>query len=229
MKKIEIACFQAEDAKLALELGADRIEFCEDYKCGGVTPKLDEFILLRSQFPDAKIHVMIRPREGDFVYSDYKIEVMKAQMTAFESAGADGFVFGVLQADNTINLKACAELIDAIKQKDKIKTVFHRAFDQVPNPEESLRHLIDLGFTGLLTSGRKSNAVEGIETLKQWVQIVGERLEIVVGGGVRSHNISNLYETGATWYHSAAWDHINNCINEEELKTLLPIATHSEL
>ncbi len=221
MSKLEVACFRAEDAKIALEQGAHRVEFCEDYASGGVTPKLDEFILLRSQFPEAKIHVMIRPREGDFVYSTYKIDIMKAQVAEFESAGADGFVFAALHSDNTINLEACREIIEVIKDKSNKKAVFHRAFDQVPHPEKALEQLVDLGFTGLLTSGGCATAKEGIPALKRCVDQVGNRLEIVVGGGVRSHNIDSLKKTGATWYHSAAWNKQNEAMDLAELQHLI--------
>lgn len=221
MKKLEVACFSPEDAKVALELGADRIEFCADYSVGGLTPNLDEFILLRSQFPDAKIHVMIRPREGDFVYSDFKIEIMKAQIVEFENAGANGFVFGVLNSDDTINLPACKSLIDNIKNHES-QVVFHRAFDLVADSELALQQLIDLGFTGVLTSGNAKNAVEGLEVLKHLTyRAKNSQLEIIVGGGVRSKNIESLFGCGATWYHSAAWDANLDCFNSNELKVLL--------
>jgi copper homeostasis protein len=220
MKMLEVACFTVEDAKLALESGADRIEFCADYVSGGITPDLDEFILLRSQFPAAQMHVMIRPREGDFVYSDFKIETMKVQIAQFESAGANGFVFGVLNADDTLNILDCKALIESVKNKAS-QIVFHRAFDLVPEPELALEQLIELGFTGVLTSGQSKNAADGLEKLKTLVAQAKGRMEIIVGGGVRSHNIESLFETGAKWFHSAAWDLGNKRFNPEELERIL--------
>lgn len=219
MKKLEVACFMAEDAKFALECGAHRIEFCTDYEAGGLTPDLDEFILLRSQFPDAKIHVMIRPRDGDFVYSNYKIQIMQAQIEAFGFAGADGFVFGVLNSDQTINEVSCRELIHTAKVSGDKKLIFHRAFDLVPNAEQALEQLINLGFTGVLCSGAAKNAMDGRNNLKTWVEITQNRLEIIVGGGVRSHNVERLFDTDAMWFHSAAWD--KNRFSADELSNLL--------
>ena len=228
MKKLELACFTAEDAKIALESGVDRIEFCADYASGGITPDLDEFILLRSQFPDAQIHVMIRPRDGDFVYSDFKIEVMKAQIAQFEKAEANGFVFGVLNSDHTLNGASCKVLIDSIKNTEA-EIIFHRAFDLMPNPEEALQQLIDLGFTGVLTSGKAKNAVAGFSNLKNWVEIADNRIEIIVGGGVRSQNIETLFDSGATWYHSAAWDFEKKRCDHNELRALLKVLISSEV
>ena len=216
MRKLEVACFSAEDAKLALEHGADRIEFCADYSSGGITPDLDEFILLRSQFPEAKIHVMIRPRGGDFVYSDYKIETMKAQIIQFEKAGANGFVFGVQNADDTIDIPACQALIGVLKNKDS-KIIFHRAFDLVPNAETAIRQLIALNFSGILSSGKTNQAFDGINNLKKWILLTQGSLDIIVGGGVRSHNIEALVTTEAIWYHTAAWDLYNEKLDSKEL------------
>lgn len=228
MKKLEAACFTAEDAKFALECGAHRIEFCSDYDAGGLTPDLDEFILLRSQFPEAQIHVMIRPREGDFVYSDFKIELMKAQIAQFENAGANGFVFGVLNSDDTLNVKACQSLLASVKNKAS-KIVFHRAFDLIPEPEPALQQLMALGFTGVLTSGKAKNALDGSDNLKTWVAIAKKQLEIIVGGGVRSHNVERLFDTDAMWYHSAAWNFEKKQCDHEELRALLQVVLTSNI
>jgi copper homeostasis protein len=226
MKKLEAACFTAEDAKFALECGAHRIELCSAYEVGGLTPDLDEFILLRSQFPDAQIHVMIRPRDGDFVYSDFKIELMKTQIAQFENAGANGFVFGVLNSDDTLNVKACESIIDSVKKKES-QIVFHRAFDLIPEPEPALQQLLALGFTGVLTSGKANNAVDGHDNLKTWVAIAKKQFEIIVGGGVRSHNVERLFDTDATWYHSAAWDFEKKRCDHNELNALLQVLNAS--
>lgn len=221
MKKLEVACFSPEDAKLALESGADRIEFCADYVSGGVTPDLDEFILLRSQFPEAKIHVMIRPRDGDFVYSAYKIDLMSAQIQDFESAGADGFVFGVLHSDNTVNVESCRELLSAIKNRKERKAVFHRAIDLVPNREEAFQQLIDLGFDGVLSSGGAKNAVDGSEQLTKLHNKFGKHLQIIAGGGVRVNNLDAVLATGVEWIHSAAWDMRQQKMHLEEMTRLV--------
>ena len=219
MKKLEVACFKAEDAKLALEMGADRIEFCHDYSCGGMTPSLDDFILLRSQFPDAKIHVMIRPREGDYVYSTYKSDVMKRQISEFDDAGADGFVIGILHEDHRINASDCQELIAVIKSNKPF--IFHRAFDMTPNPQESAALLMKLGFAGILTSGAAKTAYEGLDNLKSWNDQYGANLQLIAGGGVRANNVKAIAATGVDWIHTAAWDNDIQALDPESLRAIL--------
>lgn len=223
IKKLEVACFHKEDAQFALELGADRIEFCEDYRCGGISPKLDDFIALRNLFPKAKIHVMIRPRSGDFVYSSYRIDLMSTQIEAFANEGADGFVLGVLNADNTVDLESCRELLAATKKTLGKKFVFHRAFDLVPNHEEAIKTLIDAGFSGILTSGGKNSAKEGCANLKVWEEKFGQAIEFIAGGGVRADNAEQIMGTSVNWLHSACYNFGTNRLNVQELKALMEL------
>jgi copper homeostasis protein len=221
IKKLEVACFHREDAQFALEFGADRIEFCEDYQCGGISPKLDDFIDLRNQFPEANMHVMIRPRAGDFVYSSYNIDLMCSQIDAFANEGADGFVLGVLNVDNTVDVESCRKLLTATKNTLGKKFVFHRAFDLVPNHEEAISTLIDAGFSGILSSGGKNSAKEGCANLKVWEEKFGQVIEFIAGGGVRADNAEQIMATSVNWLHSACYNFDTNRLNLQELKSLL--------
>ncbi len=218
MKRLELACFSLQDALKGAELGVHRIEFCKDYTSGGTTPDYEDFRVLREKHPILPIHVMIRPRPGDFVHTPVEINLMAEQIMRFEQLGANGFVFGVLDEVNQINRSACLKLIAVAKGKP---CVFHRAFDLLPNANEALEELIRLGFRGVLTSGCSSNALEGISTLESLHAEAKGRIEIVAGGGIRANNMKTLLETDLTWFHSAAWVKESKLMDEEEIETML--------
>lgn len=214
MKKIEIACFSLKDALRAAELSIDRIEFCEDYNTGGITPSLDDFTQLREKFPDLPIHVMIRPRAGNFVHSAEEIQLMAQQIADFQQLGADGFVFGVLNEIRGINISACKTLISSSQGKP---CVFHRAFDELPDPFSALDELIELGFSGVLSSGGPTTALDGLDVLKKLHAQAQNRIQIVAGGGIRANNIATLLDSDLHWFHSAAWDKEKQLLDVQEL------------
>lgn len=218
MKKLETACFSLNDALRAAELGAHRIEFCEDYNTGGITPSLSDFKILREQFPNIPIHVMIRPRAGNFVHSHSEIQLMQQQITSFNDLGADGFVFGILKEQNQINRSACQQLISIANGKP---CVFHRAFDELQNPFTALEELIELGFTGVLSSGSPTTAIAGLDTLKSLHLQAQNRIQIVAGGGVRSSNIELLLSSDLEWFHTAGWNKENYNMDVNELNAIL--------
>lgn len=220
MKNLELACFNLKDALRAAELGVHRIEFCEDYNTGGITPNFDEFKILRDSFPTLPIHVMIRPRAGNFVQSELEIELMAQQIEAFHKLGADGFVFGVLNETREINKFACQSLISAAHSKT---CVFHRAFDELPNPFSALDELITLGFSGVLSSGGPTTALDGFDVLKKLHTQAQNRIQIVAGGGVRSSNIETLLISDLEWFHSAAWNKETQLLDEQEIKEMLEL------
>jgi copper homeostasis protein len=224
MKKLEIACFSLQDALRAAELGADRLEFCEDYNSGGVTPNLDDFMVLRERFSDMPIHVMIRPRSGNFIHSEAEIELMTQQITTFHQLGASGFVFGVLNEKGAINTAASQKLIFAAQGKP---CVFHRAFDELHDPIAALDTLMHLGFSGVLTSGGAATAMDGLSVLKQMQSHVEQQVQIVVGGGVRSSNIEKLLSSEAQWFHSAAWNKEKQILDEQEMLNMLNLIRNS--
>lgn len=201
MKKIEIACFNLESALIAQKAGADRVELCADMLVGGTTPAI-EMIQQACEDLTIAINVMIRPRGGNFVYSNPEFEQMKSEIEIIKKLGISGFVFGILNEDNSINIEQNKELVELAKP---FSCTFHRAFDEILDYEKALENVISCGFSTILTSGTFSNVLEGKEVLKQLVIQANNRIEIMPGGGLRSTNISELDKiVHANWYHSSA-------------------------
>lgn len=201
MSKIEIACFNPESAIIAFENGADRIELCDGLSEGGTTPDFETAKQLREKI-SIPIFVMIRPRGGDFIYSDSEFEQMKSDLIQLKSLHVNGFVFGILDGNNEVNIKQNKELVELAKP---YPCTFHRAFDRAKDLENSLEKVIECGFKTILTSGQKPNVSEGRENLKKLVQLSKGRIEILVGGGLRSTNIKEIKEfTNAGYFHSSA-------------------------
>ncbi len=163
MSKIEIACFNPESAMIAFENGADRIELCDGLAEGGTTPDFETVKQLRKKI-DIPVFVMIRPRGGDFIYSDAEFEQMKHDLTQLKILQVNGFVFGILDEKDEVNREQNKELIELAKP---YPCTFHRAFDRAKDLENSLEKVIECGFTTLLTSGQKPNVSEGKENLKK--------------------------------------------------------------
>ncbi|MCD0466729.1 copper homeostasis protein CutC [Flavobacterium sp. ENC] len=219
MKKnqLEIACFNLESALIAQENGADRIELCENMQLGGTTPNYILGVRVREQL-SIKMHVIIRPRGGDFVYSDEELIEMKQDIKQFKKLGIDGFVFGVLKEDGSVNKTRNKELVDLASP---LPCTFHRAFDVVENVEQSLEDVIDCGFKTILTSGQGVNVLEGISVLEKIQKLAGDRITIMPGGGLRSSNIQALQEKlEPTFYHSSAITDHSETADPEEIKNI---------
>ncbi|WP_419868208.1 copper homeostasis protein CutC [Chryseobacterium sp. CT-SW4] len=201
MSKIEIACFNPESAIIAFQNGADRIELCDGLEEGGTTPDFETTKDLRSQI-DIPIFVMIRPRGGDFTYSEKEFLQMKEDILRLKSLQVDGFVFGILDQSNEVNEEQNKELV---KLAEPLPCTFHRAFDRATGLENSLQKVIECGFKTILTSGQKPNVSEGKENLKRLVELSRGRIEILAGGGLRSTNIQDIRAyTDAGYFHSSA-------------------------
>jgi copper homeostasis protein len=214
---LEIACFNVESCVVAQEAGADRIEFCADYSVGGITPTHTDILEVRRllQIP---LHVIIRPRGGNFVYSSEEIEIMKRDILFCKEHNIHGIVFGVLNSNNTINTEANKELVELAKS---MSVTFHRAIDACTDIEKGFSEIIELGFDKVLTSGGKQNALEGIETLKNCQEKFGGKITIIAGGGVRSHNIKLIAKkTQCAQFHSAALLNRSSIVDVIELKHL---------
>ncbi|REC62056.1 copper homeostasis protein CutC [Chryseobacterium pennae] len=217
MSKIEIACFNPESAIIAFENGADRIELCSGLSEGGTTPDFESTKSLREKI-NIPIFVMIRPRGGDFTYSDTEFEQMKTDLTALKLLNVDGFVFGILDENDEVN-KAQNKIL--IELASPLPCTFHRAFDRANGLEESLEKVIECGFTTILTSGQKPNVSEGKENLKKLVALSNGRIEILVGGGLRSSNIEGIREaTKAGYFHSSAITDGGSFANPDEVVAL---------
>lgn len=214
MKQLEIACFNLESALIAQKAGADRVELCGDMSVGGTTPSI-EIIQQARENLNIDLYVMIRPRGGNFVYSEAEFEQIKSEIETIKKLGVNGFVFGILKDDNTINIEQNKVLVELAKP---FLCTFHRAFDEVSDLKKALEDVISCGFSTILTSGTFPNVMEGKEVLKQLVNQAKNRIEIMPGGGLRSTNISALDEmVNAKWYHSSAITDGSEIASSEEI------------
>ena len=188
--------------------GATRVELCAGIPEGGTTPSLGTIVASREYLKDkqTKLHVIIRPRGGDFLYDKYEISTMKE---IFMLQGyVDGFVIGCLNADGSIDVDLCKSLMDLAKGKS---FTFHRAFDMCSNPLRAIDQLAELGIQRILTSGARATAEEGIPQLKLWQRHAEGKIKLMAGGGVNETNIKRIYEeTGITAFHFTAREKIES-------------------
>jgi len=198
---IEIAVFSLESAIAAYNAGAHRIELCSAPAEGGLTPSAATMRLAR-KYVKIPVHVMIRPREGDFCYSDKEFEGMLLDIAAAKMAGMEGIVSGILHPDGTVDEKRTAILVDAAAP---MNVTFHRAFDMTRNLEEALEVIIYAGCHRILTSGGLQTAPQGIGKLAALVKKAGARISIMPGSGVNASNIQQIAEvSGAREIHLSA-------------------------
>jgi copper homeostasis protein len=219
---LEIACFEITSAEIALQSMADRIEFCADISRGGTTPDFYEFLHLKRTY-STPIYVIIRPRGGDFYYTEHEFLQMKNSIISFKEAGADGFVFGILDAHNEIDERKNRELLELAGDTP---CTFHRAFDRTSDLEKSIETLIKLGFRTVLTSGGKKTALEGQKSLKNLIEKYQHKIEILIGGGVRSENLAEIRNfTGGTSFHSSAILKYDSFVSAEEISRLKQLSS----
>lgn len=215
--KLEIAGFNLESVIIAQDNGADRVELCANMKEGGTTPNF-EITKAARDILSIDLNVMIRPRGGNFVYSDFEFEQMKSEIEQFKKLKVDGFVFGILNEDGSLNKAQNAELVALA---NPLPCTFHRAFDGIKNKFQTLESLIDCGFKTILTSGVETNVVDGIDVLATLVDKANNRITIMPGGGLRSTNIGILKEkTNAVFYHSSAITDSSEIASGDEVKAL---------
>lgn len=216
--KLEIACFNEESAMIAANEGADRIELCESYSLGGITPAIETLQRLKVKY-DIPIYVMIRPRGGDFIYNDEEFLHMKDELATFYEAGADGFVFGILTPDLKIDVLRNTELVDLAKGKP---CTFHRAFDLVQDDVIAMEEVISCGFTTILSSGGDHPAIKGISILMEMKNRAAGRITILVGGGVRSGNLMQ-FKRHFDFVHTASIKPGTEEIDVKELRAIKAI------
>lgn len=200
MKKfrLEICADSFESAKAAWEGGADRIELCQNLIIGGTTPSPHLFRQIRSR-NSIRIHVLIRPRFGDFLYSEEEIQVMVEEIKMYREMGAEGTVVGALTPDGRLDRAQLSRFMEAAGE---MEVTLHRAFDMCRDPEDGLQAAIDLGIHRILTSGQKNSALEGWEILKGLREESKGKIRIMAGAGVSPENIPLLCQkTGITEYH----------------------------
>lgn len=198
---IETCTYSAESVAEAAKGGANRCELCSSIPEGGCTPSSGE-ILKALQVPNIKIMVMIRPRGGDFLYTDDEIDIMIKDIENVKKLGAHGVVFGCLTPDGNIDIASMKKLMSHCQGLD---VTCHRAFDMVRDPFKALEDLISVGVNRVLTSGLKEKAILGINTLKKLVEQSNGRIIIMPGCGVNKTNIVELAtQTGALEFHFSA-------------------------
>lgn len=199
--ELEVIAFDLASCVTAQENGADRIELCANPHEGGTTPSYGMIALARDS-TSIQLFPIIRPRGGDFLYTDTEFESMLADVEQCRQLGCDGVVIGMLNSDGTVDAGRCAELVG---RAGPMQVTFHRAFDRVRNPLAALEDVIALGCARILTSGLRPNVELGRDMLRALVQAAGDRITIMPGSGVRSTNILDLARfTGATAFHSSA-------------------------
>ena len=199
--KYEIACFDFESAMQAQKVGADRIELCSNKPEGGVTPSYGLIDLSRKNL-HIELNVIIRPRGGDFYYSDSELKIIENDILICKELGVNGVVFGVLDKDNTIDKTVNKELVQIA---EPLNTTFHRAFDVVPDAMQALEDVIECGFTRILTSGQKETASKGAMLISNLIKSSSGRIIIMPGGGIRKEIIDELIKiTKAKEYHSSS-------------------------
>jgi copper homeostasis protein len=197
---IEIATSDFGTTRSAVEGGADRIELCANLFEGGTTPSFGQIKKCRESF-SISLYPIIRPRGGDFLYSDEEFEIMLQDVRLCKDLNCDGIVIGLLNADGSIDIKRTTMLVEAAYP---LGVTFHRAFDRCLDPFEALEQLIALGCERILTSGQQPAAPDGVELIEKLNKTAAERIIIMPGSGVRKENIKMLAErTGCTEFHSS--------------------------
>lgn len=186
---IEICLESAESVIAAEKGGADRVELCSDLFEGGCTPSFGVYKAARNNTKSIKINVMIRPRGGDFCYSDVEFEAMKEDIKLFKENGADGIVFGILTPDGKIDVERSREVIELARP---LPVTFHRAFDMTTDAFESLETLISLGVDRVLTSGQEATVPEGADVLAELVERAGDRIIVMPGCGITERNFEKM-------------------------------------
>jgi copper homeostasis protein len=203
MINLEVCANTLTSALAAQEGGAIRVELCDNLGEGGTTPSYGQIKLARKLL-HIKLYVLIRPREGDFLYSDTEFEIMKADVQSCIDIGCDGVVTGILNPDGSIDIKRCAELVKMATDKG-LGVTFHRAFDMCNDMDKALEEIIGMGCERILTSGGRSTAIEGAHIIAHLIQKAAGRIIIMPGSGVSESTVADLvHYTKAAEIHSSA-------------------------
>ena len=231
--ELEVIGFDLASCLIAETHGANRIELCANPHEGGTTPSYGVIRVAR-QNTSIQLFPIIRPRGGDFLFSGLEFQSMITDIQQCEQLGCDGVVIGMLTEDGFVDVDRCAELI---QHAGAMQVTFHRAFDRVKDPMQSLEEIIDLGCMRILTSGLRPDIDLGREMLRTLVDAAGDRITIMPGSGVRSNNVLELARfTGATAFHSSArsshpttMKYINSSMDEDLASVSIDAEEVSEL
>jgi len=219
---VELAVFNLASVAIAADCNVPRIELCSDYAVGGVTPAFPDFIEARKLFR-GKIFVMIRPRSGNFVYSDEEFELMLIEMEKFKAAGADGFVSGFLNENATVNILQTRAFVNACAP---LPVTFHRAIDECVDYNAAVANVVDCGVKRILSTGTAPSAFLGKQMLNEVQKKYSDQLIVVAGGSVRSAGLSDFLNNSViSEVHSAAIMKAgSDVVNAEELNELIRLA-----
>lgn len=211
--KVEICANSYESARAAQSGGADRIELCSALALGGLTPS---YGLIKKVLSDLEIpvHVLVRPRSGNFTYTEEELEVMLQDIHFCKAAGCGGIVSGALKQDASIDLDTTEKLVAAAQG---LHFTFHRAFDWCENPHTALEDLQKLEVQRVLTSGQEQKAVDGIELLKKLKDLGRGSIEIMPGSGISVKNILDFKQAGFSSVHLSASEKISTLIEKPKI------------
>jgi copper homeostasis protein len=230
MKKftLEVCADSVESVLAAQEGGADRIELCQNIVIGGTSPSESLFLEVKKH-SDIRIHVLLRPRFGDFCYTEHEFQILKMEVQRFRELGADGVVIGMLNPDGTLDLAHLKELVEAAGD---MSVTLHRAFDVCWDPMEALEQAISLGIDTILTSGQEDSCEKGIALLKTLEEKSAGRIQIMAGAGVNADVIRPIYEqAGLTCYHMTGKTLLESEMRyrKENVKMGLPFLSEFEI
>lgn len=222
---LECCVDSVESAIAAKKGGADRLELCSALVIGGLSPSQALYRKIREQ-ADIPIRVLLRPRFGDFCYTDYEHEILKEEVRSFCRLGADGIVIGTMKPDGTLNLEQMKELME---EAQGMTVTLHRAFDMCQDPFQTLEEAKRLGIHTILTSGQKNVCTEGMDLLKELVEQAQGKTEILVGGGVDASVLPVLAEkTKAKAFHMSGKVSIESEMQYRKQDVSMGVASVSE-
>ena len=230
MALLEVCCGNPESVDAAVAGGARRIELCADLELDGLTPPMAWIRTAKERYPELIVHVLIRPRDGDFVYSPEEADLMAQQVESAMEAGVDGIVIGALTPERDVDLPLTERLVSLVESYNlaaellrsdlchaandshffpgparRVSITFHRAFDRCRRPFEALEQIITLGCDRILTSGQAPTVEEGLHRLRELHQRAGGRIILLPGGGVTPENAANILSfTGCREIHASA-------------------------
>lgn len=217
--KLEIIGFTIEGCEIAQRAGANRIELCDNATDGGTTASYG-FIKAARKILQIELFPIIRPRGGDFFYSEQEFQIMKTDVEICKQLGCEGIVTGILTKDAEVDKKRCRALVELAYP---LQVTFHRAFDRTIDPFNALEDIIEIGCERILTSGQKADATHGAELIKHLIEKAGDRIIIMPGSGVKAENILQMAKTtGAVEFHSSARIQLENkiSVDEDEVKSM---------
>jgi copper homeostasis protein len=219
-------CAESIDACFAARAGgAHRIELCSTLSEGGVTPSYG-LINKAIQYGGLPVHILLRPRGGDFVYTDAELDVMREDLAYLRELRVSGVVLGFLDSKNAVDIELTREFFSLA---GPLEVTFNRAFDHAASQEQALEEIIACGCHRVLTSGGQYDVLQGMETLASLVKQAADRIDIAVGGGLRLHNAAEIaHKTGARHFHGSLRRPVTRFLDQSSINAPEDEGAHSE-